>query len=356
MGYIYLVTNLSNDKKYVGQTTLSVQERWNRHIYDALYKYDDFYFHKAIRKYGPEQFKVEEICKCDNDKLDEKEIYYIDYFKTYYIYQQGYNLTRGGNGTTKINEKEIMALWNTGLSAIEIARKFNFYIRTVTNVLKQHNILQKEIYSRSQKYCKNKLQKRIYQYDLNGNLMNVYENLNEMHEKTGYRKDYISAACRHQYPSANGYLWIYETEEESIEELLKKIPPSNNHPVLQYSLDGHLIREYQSYSAAAKVVGTDKTNIARAAKTPGSTAKGYFWKDKDNDASINEAIQIKENRYNDRKRQICQYDLNDNFIASYDSIIAAAKALDKVGSYASIGRVCRGEAQIACGYKWRYKE
>ena len=80
MGYIYLVTNLINSKKYIGQTTLTVQERWNRHLYDAFAKYDDFYFHKAIRKYGKENFKVEEICQCPNEELDEKEIYYINYY------------------------------------------------------------------------------------------------------------------------------------------------------------------------------------------------------------------------------------------------------------------------------------
>lgn len=356
MGYIYLVTNLINNKKYVGQTTLTINERWKRHIYEAIYKLDDFYFHKAIKKYGVENFKVEELCSCNDNELDEKEIYYIEYYKTYYIYKKGYNLTRGGSGYTKVNKNEIMKLWDNGLSAIEIARVFGFYIRTITDVLKRNNVAQEEIYSRSQKYGARWRQKKIYQYNFNGELINVYDNLEEMHQLTGYRKDYISAACRHTYPAANGYLWIYEDEQASIQELLEKIPPTANHPVLQYSLDGKLIREYSSYGEAARALNLNKSFISKAVKQIGATAGGYFWKDKDNleNFTIEESIIKKNNRYNDRKKAVYQYDLNGNFIASYESLISAATAMGKPSCSSAIGKVCRGLQETSCGYRWSY--
>ena len=55
-GYIYLITNKINGKQYIGQTVKTVQKRWSRHLADS--KNFDFYFYKAIRKYGKENFKV----------------------------------------------------------------------------------------------------------------------------------------------------------------------------------------------------------------------------------------------------------------------------------------------------------
>lgn len=356
MGYIYLVTNLINNKKYVGQTTLTIEERWSQHIYDAIFKYDDFYFHKAIRKYKKENFKIEKVCECLNSELDDKEIYYIDFFKTYYIYNQGYNLTRGGCGGTKVKEEEIMKLWYSGISAAEIAKDFNLYIRTVTDVLKRYNISQDEIYSRGHKFGARFRQKKIYQYNFDGKLINIYNNLEDMHEKTGYTKDYISAACRHTYPSANGYLWVYEDDETLIQDLLAKIPPKINHPVLQYSLNGELIREYSSYSEVERILGIDKSQISRVVKDKKGTAGGYFWKDKDDTTPIEEMINKKNNQYNDRKKRVNQYDLQGNFICSYPSIVDAAKAINKSSCVSAIGKVCRGKQKTSCGYKWSYDE
>jgi hypothetical protein len=58
---------------------------------------------RAIRKYGKEHFKIEIIE--DNilkKNLDEREIYWIAYYKSNNS-EFGYNLTKGGNCTTKEN-------------------------------------------------------------------------------------------------------------------------------------------------------------------------------------------------------------------------------------------------------------
>lgn len=356
MGYIYLVVNKINNKKYVGQTTRTIQKRWEDHIYDALNNHDDFYFHRAIRKYGIENFNITELVSCSDDQLDEQEIYYIERYKTFYIYNQGYNLTRGGSGGTKVNRAEIMLQWSQGKSAKEIADYFGFYSRTITDVLKQNGITQAEIYSRSMKYGARFREKKIFQYNLSGQLINVYESLNDMYNQTGYRKDYISAACRHVYPSANGYLWIYEDEEESIDSLLNKIPKELAHAVLQYDSQGNFIAEYPSYNSAAEAIGCDRGLIANAAKTLSATAKGYFWKDKDSPIDIIDKIKAFNSRYSDRKKQIVQMDLDGNVIAMHESITAAAEALGKSSLRAAIGKVCSGKQKTSGGYKWAYAE
>ena len=47
----------------------------------------------AIRKYGKNNFSVEVLEECQENLLDERERYYIKYYNSY---NEGYNLTLGG--------------------------------------------------------------------------------------------------------------------------------------------------------------------------------------------------------------------------------------------------------------------
>lgn len=93
-GKIYKYTNLINRKIYIGQTRQTLEQRDYKHISQLN---DNTYFHRAIKKYGRENFSLELIE--DNiplDLLNEKEIYYINYFQSFYTTGKGYNLTQGG--------------------------------------------------------------------------------------------------------------------------------------------------------------------------------------------------------------------------------------------------------------------
>ena len=85
--YIYKLTNLINKKAYVGLTTqLKLEKRIKQHIRDK-----ESVISKAIKKYGFANFLVEVIEELtDLEVLKEKEIYYINYFKT--LKPNGYNI------------------------------------------------------------------------------------------------------------------------------------------------------------------------------------------------------------------------------------------------------------------------
>lgn len=92
-GYIYLVTNLTNDKSYVGKTLQSIELRWKRHLRTQ----HKSALHKAIDKYGLSSFEVKELCRVPVELLNQQEQRWISKLNT--LSPNGYNLTLGGDGS-----------------------------------------------------------------------------------------------------------------------------------------------------------------------------------------------------------------------------------------------------------------
>lgn len=94
MGFIYKITNKVNNKIYIGQTIKTVEKRFQQHKNNSNKPYfSQIVLYKAINKYGIENFICEQIEEVENDKLDEREKYWIQYYNSYY---NGYNSTIGG--------------------------------------------------------------------------------------------------------------------------------------------------------------------------------------------------------------------------------------------------------------------
>lgn len=103
--WIYKITNIQNNKIYIGQTIRPVQDRFNRHINDALHNIIDTRFARAIRKYGKDNFSLEIIDTAQSqNKLNDKERYWIQYYNSV---KEGYNETDALSecGVTPINLK-----------------------------------------------------------------------------------------------------------------------------------------------------------------------------------------------------------------------------------------------------------
>ena len=97
---IYKITNNINGKVYIGQTVRSVRERMEEHKRKCTTVID-----KALRKYGAENFTVEEIDHASNvSELNEKEIYWIADFDS--MVPKGYNQCLGGGNTLGYKHRE----------------------------------------------------------------------------------------------------------------------------------------------------------------------------------------------------------------------------------------------------------
>jgi group I intron endonuclease len=91
MGIIYKITNKINNKAYIGQTTRTIDKRWNEHCKEN----SCLILSSAIKKYSPENFEISIIEEVDNDQLDALETKHIKEFDT--LFPNGYNIQTGGN-------------------------------------------------------------------------------------------------------------------------------------------------------------------------------------------------------------------------------------------------------------------
>ena len=103
MSSIYLVTNLINQKSYVGKTKYSVEKRWKRHIATSRNSSKSI-LHKAIRKYTSERFHVQVLAtNVPEYEIDAMETIWIFLMNTYV--PNGYNMTKGGEGGLDLCKK-----------------------------------------------------------------------------------------------------------------------------------------------------------------------------------------------------------------------------------------------------------
>lgn len=126
---IYKIENLINHKVYIGQSR-NIEKRWNRHKSTILNQNDHNYenpLYRAIRKYGIENFQFSILEKCSIEELNQKEIYWINFYNSFF---NGYNLTFGGDGSgNHLNKDKIIGiikdLETTSLTQKNIANKWD---------------------------------------------------------------------------------------------------------------------------------------------------------------------------------------------------------------------------------------
>lgn len=225
---IYKITNLINGKSYIGQS-VNIKKRWQVHCCVARTNSSNAPIHCALRKYGKNSFIFEILEECDQSKLDEKEIYWINYYNT--LCPNGYNILCGGNqGGVAYDYNEIYELWQQGYLAKEIEKIIGCGDVVITSALRAFHISEHEVKSRSQ----SKVKKYVALDPFTKEPLKIFRGQNSISlffKKYGY-EDYEKSGCiNYALDTGNrqyGYYWQVLNEnncpkiEISDEEFLKK--------------------------------------------------------------------------------------------------------------------------------------
>lgn len=299
---VYIHLNINNQKIYIGITSQLFKERWNR----GNGYLGNNYFYNAIKKYGWEKFKHYaylnrkwlEVLEDEDTKnaynlslkeaLDMEENL-ITTCRKKYGKENVYNISDGGEGITGVREKVVL------------------------------------------------------QFSPTGNFLNRYDSIKVASIETNISYGSISNCCNHKSKSAGGYLWKFL---DDIAELFipKKIIKMNTE-ILQYDLNGNYIATYPSIKSASLILGISNSQISLACKNENILAGGYQWKKINSDKKIKPIDKI-----NYHKRKVYKYDLNGNYIDTYDTITEA----EKDSGASAIWNCCNNLQIQSGGYIWLY--
>lgn len=151
---IYKVTNLVNQKIYIGQSVNTLEYRKSGHYRETTCPTRKLvYFHQALLKYPKDKFIWEVIDTATTiDELNKKEIYWIDHYQSNNR-SKGYNLKAGGDGGGTCCESTKRKIGYTTLlkwQNPETAAKMKEGLRKGTESVKQ-----KALQNYKQTICKN---------------------------------------------------------------------------------------------------------------------------------------------------------------------------------------------------------
>ena len=111
---IYKITNVMNQKSYVGLST-NIFNRWQQHIKGGT----SVALQRAINKHGISNFKFEILEICDESVLSDRERFWITKLQTH---KMGYNLSNGGELTLgfRLNDESYEKIANSRKGRIGI--------------------------------------------------------------------------------------------------------------------------------------------------------------------------------------------------------------------------------------------
>lgn len=204
MAYIYKITNLINGKSYIGKTGRTIEQRWDEHKRE-IYKHYNRPLYAAMRKYGIDNFQIEQIEECKEEVASDREIYWIKYYNTYG--NTGYNATRGGDSKFYIERQPVIDKYKEIGTIKGTAKELGIDRDTVRKILREYNIEP----TNSIEYIRKTFGKKVNQYDLEGNYIQTFDCLREAERWLNKPKahNHISEVCRGKRQTAYGYKWKF---------------------------------------------------------------------------------------------------------------------------------------------------
>jgi len=308
--------------RYVGITIRTLQKRLSGHICDAKCRpelnYHKINWIKSILKKGLKPI-IELVLEYDSlDLAKQAEMDYIAKYK------QEYKLTNCTIGGDHLGERS----------------------HSRESILKKSTT------------------RAICQYNIFGELLREFEITEDAARFLNLSSaSKITMCCKKLRPHSHGYIWRYKGDELGDISNIDVFSLSFNR-LVQFDLEGNYIADYDSYLAASLIVGDHSKggNIVSACKGIQKHCKGFQWKLEPNFEYLDESFllinndpSIKKSLIGKSGKKVNQYDINNNFLKTFNSISdASIEVLGTINGRKKIVECCEDFDLKYKNYKWQY--
>lgn len=210
---IYRITNLINGKLYIGLTTTEIKQRWSVHKSETR---SCPLLGRAIRKYGHNNFIIEEIYNATNkENMKIMEAEFIKLYNT--MNPNGYNLTCGGE-YHEVDKSVSMKLSKASLEYWNNDNKKKASVRLKERISNMDLDTKKSFFKGARNYIENKKCKVIGVSYTTFDYI-IFETIQKAHE-SGYD---VTACLNGRTKTTKGYVFyrFIENKEHYI-DLTKK--------------------------------------------------------------------------------------------------------------------------------------
>lgn len=367
-GYIYCITNILDNKKYIGQTSTTIDHRWGQHKPNIGKLNRPLY--NAMNKYGVDNFKIEQIMKVIAssieelvNKLNTEEIFCIKWYKSL-CEEHGYNIDEGGASASYYREPvDAYTLDGQYIRSFDSEREAERYygISGVANMCKgiqnknsKYNITFRYSGEPFDKYNPNKFKRSsdYYQFSLNGELLNKFDNRalaqEYLREKYGIKYATCIDVAIKNNTTAYGFVWsndgVFRFDKNNYRNCIS---------IDLYTIDGKFLGSFDTITSGLYFIKRDNKAVSSVlsvinGKRP--QAYGYVWRKK---GEPFDKYPINNIRI---QREIDLYSVNGKFIGTYKNKAEGLKSIGYTNAYVShVTLCCEGKRPVSLGYVWRYK-
>lgn len=308
IGYVYLSTYIVTQKVYIGITIQDYTKRWKDHIKYSFNPNSNTYnhhFHRAIRKYGKDNFvwTIIETVQSESKEelinlLKELEIKYIKYYNSY---NKGYNSTKGGDTSRKeckgidvyneegilltsfSNAKEASDYYGISKSTIyQCCGRFTTYsLWKDSRLIFRYNtdiVTEQDLRDLSQ----NHYDATVNMYDRNGKLLYTFTTITEAAKILKLSRIRITDNCskRTSFVLVNGvrYLFRYFNEVPTKAELQKLNKIKSDPKIKVRAIDAvtnKILGDFESQQVAGKYFKVRPNNISEVCSGKRKSAGKY---------------------------------------------------------------------------------
>jgi hypothetical protein len=347
--YIYTLKDpISKEIRYVGKTKDS-KDRFRRHMSD--YSLIESWTDKNKWLLNLRNSNLEPIMEIvdegDSNNINSLEVKWISHFRGLGL--DLLNMTDGGDGFD----------WTGRKHKVETIEKL--------------------------KLCHPK-RREVIQFDLNNNIINIFNSAHDTSENTGFPRSSISRCCLGKYIQVKGYYFrfiddyfpcskaigdinesllkskidefnsnkkTYLTKRQELNLRIKETRIKNGYTksIIKYDLLGNKLEEYSSLSEACSKTGYYPNSIRYCCiNKKHYTTHGYTFRysnDPFDYIPYNKSIQVNSKR-------VCKYDLDGKLIHIYDSIKQAMRD-NNISTESNIFSCCKRKVNLKTGKFIRVK-